>query len=68
MLLEVDMEPSEEEADRILADWQDAWQLENYENGKLRLDGPSPLDVIMDLRNRCYEHGITVNMVFHDSP
>ena len=67
MFLKVDLEPSGEKSDRILLDWQNAWQLENDE-GILKLDNINPLDVIMDLRGRCYEHGITVNIIFHDSP
>lgn len=67
MFLKVDLEPSGEKSDRILLDWQNAWQLENDE-GILKLDNSTPMDVIMDLRGRCYEHGITVNIIFHDSP
>ncbi|MBU0480197.1 MAG: hypothetical protein KKG47_03730 [Proteobacteria bacterium] len=66
MLLKVALGPPGEEGGRILDGWRKDWGLSRHADGRFRLPGHDPLAVIIDLRNRCYNHEITVEMAFGD--
>lgn len=68
MLVEVELNPSGDAADTILDDWQHEWKLQQTDDGRVNLIYSDPLEVTIDLRNRCYDQKITVNLIFHDSP
>ena len=67
MFVEISLEPSSAEAERIQVEWQDAWQLES-QGVRVEIPGAKALDTTFDLRSRCYDRGITVNLTFYDTP
>ena len=66
MLLKVELFPPGKETDLILSAWQNAWSLDLMEDGRFKMYGHDPLEVITDLRNRCYDNGSTVEISYED--
>ncbi len=67
MFVEISLEPKSTEAERIRTEWQDAWQLQS-QGGRVEIPGAKALGTTFDLRSRCYDRGITVNLRFYDTP
>ena len=66
MRVAVALEPESAEADRILAEWRLAWGAAESDDG-VELAVAESLAALLDLKARCFDHGLTVNATFPDN-
>lgn len=66
MRVVVELEPESVEAVRILGDWQEAWGAA-VDGDEFELAAADPLLALLDLKDRCYDRGITVIATFPDN-
>jgi hypothetical protein len=66
MRVAVELEPDSAEAARVLGEWQAVWG-EGAEAGGVELNPASALTALLDLKERCYDQGLTVNATFPDN-
>jgi hypothetical protein len=65
MRVTVELEPPSAEAARILGAWQAAWG-GAADQGGVELAAADSLTALLDLKERCYDAGLTVNARFPD--
>ena len=64
MRLDILLEPPGAEADSILREWFEASGLEGDEDGQVEVAPDRCLEVLVELRSRCYDRGLIVNVKF----
>ena len=63
MRVAVELEPDTAEAARLLGEWQAAWG-GAAAGGGVDLAPADSLTALLDLKERCYDRGLTVNATF----
>jgi hypothetical protein len=66
MRVAVELEPPSVEAARILGEWQAAWG-GAAERGGVELAAADSLTALLDLKERCYDRGVTISATFPDN-
>ncbi len=66
MRVAVELEPDSAEAARILGEWRAAWGAAVDGDG-VELVSAKALAALLDLKERCYDLGVTVNATFPDN-
>lgn len=66
MRVPVELKPDSAEAARILGEWQAAWGVA-VAGGDVELAPADSLAALLDLKERCYEQGVTINATFPDN-
>ena len=64
MRLDILLEPSGAEADSVLQEWLMASDLQLDADGQIVVAPDRCLEVLVALRSRCYDRGLTVNVNF----
>lgn len=66
MRLVAELEPPSVDSAGILAKWRTAWSAP-MAGEEVELAPASALAALLDLQERCYEQGLTVNVLFPDN-
>lgn len=66
MRVAVELEPESVESARILGEWLAVWGVA-AEKGGVELAPADSLSALLDLKDRCYDAGLTVNALFPDN-
>lgn len=66
MRLAVELEPDSADSARILGEWRAAWGMAAV-GGGVELAPAESLAALLDLKDRCYDRGLTVNATFIDN-
>lgn len=66
MRVAVELEPPSAAAALILGEWQAAWG-GAADGGGVELAPADSLTALLDLKERCYDAGLTVNALFPDN-
>ena len=64
MQLDILLEPPGAEADSILQEWLKFFGLHLAADGQVEVSPDRCLVVLVELRSRCYDRGLTVNVKF----
>jgi hypothetical protein len=64
MRLDIQLEPLGEEADSALAEWVAASALKVGQDGRIEVVPDRCMDILAELRSRCYDRGLIVNGKF----
>ncbi len=64
MRLDILLEPPGAEAGSILEDWLKFFGLQVATDGQVEVSPDRCLEVLVALRSRCYDRGLTVNVKF----
>lgn len=65
MRVAVELEPDSADSARILGEWRAAWGA--AAGGGVELAPAESLAALLDLKDRCYDRGLTVNATFPDN-
>lgn len=66
MRVVAELEPESAESARILGEWQAGWGVA-VAGGGVELAPADSLSALLDLKDRCYEQGVTINASFPDN-
>lgn len=66
MRVAVELEPDSADSARILGEWRAAWGMAAVGVG-VELAPAESLAALLDLKDRCYDRGLTVNATFPDN-
>ncbi len=66
MRVVIELEPASAGADLILSNWQATWGT-SADGGGTELAAEASLSALLDLRQRCFDRGLTVNAFFPDN-
>ena len=66
MRLMVELEPGSVASAGILDAWREGWG-GAAEGGGIELAGAALLPALLDLRKRCYDRGLSLNVLFPDN-
>ncbi|MDF1579057.1 MAG: hypothetical protein P1P81_11515 [Desulfobulbales bacterium] len=64
MRLEIFLEPPGVEAENVMRDWLAASSLIPADNNRVEVDPADCFELLVELRRRCYDRGVTVDVKF----
>jgi len=64
MLVEIKLNPAGVEAESVMSAWLEARCLKMNEDGLVGINPGNCLEDLFDLKDRCYDHVLTINASF----
>lgn len=65
MFVDLQLEPAGKKAEVVLSEWAESLGLMLDNNGRLEIESASCFSALSDLRDRCYDLGLSINAAFN---